>query len=108
MRSRRPVRGGTHPEPEAHGDDYKKMCELLATVRRGKGVTQTELAGRLGRDQATIAKLESGARLIDPVELIAILDVLGVDLVQFMTDLRGELHAKPPRSKKGTAKSRRK
>jgi hypothetical protein len=38
-----------------------------------------------------VAKVEAGARRIDAVELIAILDALKVDLADFFTDLRRQL-----------------
>jgi transcriptional regulator with XRE-family HTH domain len=75
----------------AHGNDYAAFTELLTSVRREKGVTQTALAERLGRLQSWVAKVEAGARRIDAVELIAILDALKVDLADFFTDLRRQL-----------------
>jgi transcriptional regulator with XRE-family HTH domain len=75
----------------APGDDYEVFIELLTTVRKEKGVTQTVLADRLGQRQSWIAKVEGRARRIDAVELIAILDALKVDLVEFFTGLRRQL-----------------
>jgi transcriptional regulator with XRE-family HTH domain len=77
--------------PSAHGDDYDAFTELLTTVRSEKGVTQTVLAERLDRIQSWVAKVEAGARRIDAVELIAILDALKVDLGEFFVRLRRQL-----------------
>jgi transcriptional regulator with XRE-family HTH domain len=72
-------------------EDYAVFVALLATVRRERNVTQTDLGERVGRRQTWVAKMEAGDRRIDAVELIAILDALKVDLVEFFTRLRREL-----------------
>ena len=86
MKKKKPVTRST-----AHGDDYEVFRELLTTVRKENGVTQTALAERLERLQTWVAKVEAGDRRIDAVELIAVLDALKVDLVEFFTRLRREL-----------------
>ncbi|HEX2833935.1 MAG TPA: helix-turn-helix transcriptional regulator [Thermoanaerobaculia bacterium] len=86
MKKKKPVTRST-----AHGDDYEVFTELLTTVRKENGVTQTALAERLERLQTWVAKVEAGDRRIDAVELIAVLDALKVDLVEFFTRLRREL-----------------
>jgi transcriptional regulator with XRE-family HTH domain len=40
--------------------------ERLATMRKAKGLTQAEVAERIGVTQATVSRLESGARSPDP------------------------------------------
>jgi transcriptional regulator with XRE-family HTH domain len=73
------------------GEDYAVFVELLATVRREKEITQTDLGERVGRRQTWVAKVEAGDRRIDAVELLAVLDALKVDFVEFFTRLRREL-----------------
>ena len=75
----------------ADGDDYAVFIALLTTVRKEKQVTQTILAERLDRLQSWVAKVEAGSRRIDAVELIAILDALKVDLIDFFSRLRRQL-----------------
>lgn len=47
---------------EEYGDNIAKaeIAVTIAQARRAKGVTQKELAGRLGKTQSYVAKLESG------------------------------------------------
>jgi DNA-binding XRE family transcriptional regulator len=77
-----------------HGDDYAVFTELLSTVRKEQGVTQTTLAEHVGRLQTWVAKVEAGDRRIDAVELIAVLDALKVDLTEFFIRLRRQLRKK--------------
>ena len=86
MKKKKPV-----TRRSGHGDDYAVFTELLVATRKEKEVTQTALAGRLGRLQTWVAKVEAGDRRIDAVELIAILDALKVDIVDFFSRLRREL-----------------
>lgn len=89
MKKKKPVTRST-----AQGDDYAVFTELLTTVRKEQDVTQTVLAERLERLQTWVAKVEAGDRRIDAVELIAVLDALKVDLVEFFTRLRRQLRKK--------------
>lgn len=72
-------------------DDYQVFVEVLAEVREQAKVTQTELADRLGKPQSWVAKAENGGRRVDALELISILDALGVDVASFVTRLRKAL-----------------
>lgn len=45
------------------------MVEILKGLRRDAGMTQTELAKRLGKPQSYVSKVERRERLLDPVEL---------------------------------------
>lgn len=90
----------------ASGDDYAVFTKLLTAVRKEKGVSQTDLGARLGRLQTFIAKAESGDRRIDAVEVVAVLDALKVDLVEFFTRLRRQLRKKNTRQKKSPARGR--
>lgn len=51
----------------------------LASTRREAGVTQYELADRLGVDQSYVSKYESGRRRIDVIEFIRIVAALDAD-----------------------------
>lgn len=52
----------------------------MARARRKAGLTQLELAGRLGIAQSMVARFESGARAPRVVLAAQIADALGVDL----------------------------
>ena len=53
-------------------DGYKSMLEVLVAARKEKGVTQVELAKRLGKPQPFISYVERGERRVDLIEFCAI------------------------------------
>ncbi|OSP53723.1 helix-turn-helix domain-containing protein [Pseudoruegeria sp. SK021] len=53
------------------------VAELIE-ARRTAGVTQADLAARLRCHQSLIARIESGQRRIDVVELLILLRAIGV------------------------------
>ena len=59
--------------------EHAKLVRMLINEREAAGMTQTELANRLGEYQSFVARLESGQRRIDVVELIWISNALGFD-----------------------------
>ena len=58
---------------------YRELLTLLVETRKGAGVTQTELAKRLGRPQPFVSYLERGERRIDVIEFCAIARALDID-----------------------------
>lgn len=62
-----------------HSDEYRKLTAILLDARRKAGLTQQEVAGRLGKPQSYVAKVEGNERRIDVVEFIALSRALGVD-----------------------------
>ena len=65
------------------------LVQRLTEARKAAGLTQAELAARFGRHQPFIANIESGQRRVDLVELIALADVVGMDLHRIIEELRG-------------------
>lgn len=57
---------------------YKAIISLLVEDRVRLGVTQSELASRLNRPQSYISKYESCDRRIDIIELIDIIEAMGL------------------------------
>ena len=76
-------------------NQQKKLLVLLRSVRVEAGLTQSELASRLGTDQTFISKYESGERRLDILELREVCQVIGIDFVAFIRrldkDLKSEL-----------------
>ena len=62
-----------------HSDEYKRFAKLLAQVRNERGVSQYELARRLGVDQSYVSKYESARRRLDVIEFLRITTALGID-----------------------------
>jgi len=55
------------------------LIDLLVSARKAAGITQTELAEKLGGVQSFIARLESGQRRVDVVEFLELADILKFD-----------------------------
>lgn len=68
---------------------HAKLYEALVSSRKFAGISQVELAERLGCHQSMIARIETGSRRIDAVELIAIARALNVDAAEFLKKIEG-------------------
>lgn len=55
-----------------------ELCRVLVESRKSRGVTQAELAARLGCQQSMIARLENGERRLDVIEFINFARALAV------------------------------
>ncbi len=53
------------------GAAYRRFLARLRAARAAAGLTQVEVARRLGRSQAFVSKSESGDRRVDVIELKA-------------------------------------
>ena len=60
-------------------DLYNRILARLVEARKKAGVTQTQLAVKLGRPQSFVAKYEGRERRLDVAEYIAIARALGAD-----------------------------
>jgi len=67
------------------------FLEKLQLARLRQRLRQTDLADRLGRDQALISKVERGERRLDVIELRDWLLALGIDFIEFLSELNAEL-----------------
>lgn len=65
----------------------KKLQELLRQIRTERGLTQIEVAKRLGVPQSYVSKYESGERRLDILEVQDICEVYGVTLDKFAKKL---------------------
>jgi transcriptional regulator with XRE-family HTH domain len=63
---------------------YRATVEVLVDARKAAGLTQRELAARLGRPYSLIANIERGERRIDVVEFIAVARALGIGELELM------------------------
>ena len=52
-----------------HSEAYQRFLVRLRRAREDCGLTQAEVARRLGRPQSYVSKSESGERRVDVVEL---------------------------------------
>jgi transcriptional regulator with XRE-family HTH domain len=64
--------------------EYQRMLERLRQARRDAGLTQAQVAERLGLRQTFVSKVELGERRIDPVELRRFAELYGRDMDYFL------------------------
>ena len=70
-----------------HSPQHIKLRELLVAARKRAGLTQQDVADRLGRPQSFVAKYEGGERRLDVVEFLQIATALGADPVRIVRAL---------------------
>jgi transcriptional regulator with XRE-family HTH domain len=59
-----------------HSPGHIALRQLLIAARKSAGLTQEQVASRLGRPQSFVAKYEGGERRLDIVEFIAVAKAL--------------------------------
>lgn len=62
-----------------HTEQYRSLLALMRASREERGITQQELARRLGKPQSYVSKAEMGERRLDVLEFL-----------QFMRAIEGE------------------
>lgn len=75
-------------------DAYATMCETLVAARRDAGVSQVDLAERIGRTQSFISQIERGVRRLDVIEFYAIAKAIGADPASLFAALAEKLPAR--------------
>jgi transcriptional regulator with XRE-family HTH domain len=73
-----------------YSQGYDAFLRRLRAARVRAGVTQEELARRLGRKQSFVSKCERGERRLDVVEARAFCVALGVSFPRFVAALDKE------------------
>lgn len=58
---------------------YRRFCEVLIEARRAAGLTQEEVAKKLGRPQSFVSKFESGERRLDVIEFLEVAKAISTD-----------------------------
>ena len=74
----------------AFTDAHRILVSALAQARRDRGLQQVELAARLGKDQSYISNIERGQRRVDVVEFYALARAIGLDPVEWFTQIVGD------------------
>lgn len=62
-----------------HPGEQRVVGECLAAARSRAGMTQRELAARLGKPQSFVSAYENGQRRIDVSEFLVIIEALSAD-----------------------------
>lgn len=72
-------------------DAYAIFLRALVAARKDAGVSQVELARRVGRDQPFISLVENGVRRVDLIEFYVLARGIGVDPVALFAAIAAEL-----------------
>ena len=70
----------------------EKFLFLLKEIRQKRGITQVELAEKLGVPQSFVSKYESGERQLNILELRQICQLVGISFDNFVRQLEETLH----------------
>lgn len=62
-----------------HTARHKLFCESLRHARKAAGLTQQEVAKRLGEHQSFVSRYETGERRLDVVEYLEVTKAIAVD-----------------------------
>lgn len=74
-------------EKSIYTQEYSLFLEQLRNAREERGLSQTEVAQRLGQTQSFVSKVERGERRLDIVELRAVCSAIGVEFSVFVGQL---------------------
>lgn len=66
------------PNP-VRSDSYLRTLPVLSAARVKAGLTQVELASRMGKPQSFVSKVERGERRLDIAEFCQFADALGLE-----------------------------
>ena len=78
-------------EKSIYSQEYKLFLELLRETRETKGLSQTQVAERIGQTQSFVSKVERGERRLDIIELRAFCSALDIPLSRFVVRIEREL-----------------
>jgi len=59
--------------------EYERFRRMLVDARKERGLTQADIAERLGKVQSFVSKYERGERRLDLVEFIQVASAIGID-----------------------------
>jgi len=66
----------------------------LISAREVAGLTQVQVAQRLGKPQSFVSKYERGERRLDFTEFLELADVLQIDIGSFVETYRARLESR--------------
>lgn len=79
---------------------YAALRALLVGMRKAAGLSQRDLAERLGREHSFVARIEQGERRLDVVEFLWVCSACGADPVTTIRDLVRRCGAQRPAARR--------
>ena len=73
-------------EKSQHTAKYRRVVAELRAARERAGLTQQDVAAKLGLYASFVSKVEAGERRLDVVELAVFCKAYKVDLVDFLRE----------------------
>ena len=67
-------------------DEHMRIVRRLRQLRLAAGLTQTDVAKRMRKPQSFVARMESGQRRIDVIELSYVAEIYGCTLADIVRD----------------------
>jgi transcriptional regulator with XRE-family HTH domain len=74
----------TGPRIRANRKQQQILCALFQEARADAGLSQEQLAEKLGKPQSFVSKYESGSRRLDLLELRDVCMAMGTSVVDFV------------------------
>lgn len=90
-----------------HTKLYQRMIARLRAKREEKGVTQMQLAEKLGVNQTFVSKVEICERRLDIVELLTICEILEISFVDFIKEIDEDIISKFKQSKNNSCNDKK-
>lgn len=78
-------------EKSIYTKDYRIFLSCLRQARKSAGVTQGQLAAKIGTTQSVISKCERGERRVDVVELRQFCKAIGIPFDVFISELESAI-----------------
>ncbi len=76
--------------------EYEEFLYSLISARKTVGMTQQEVADRLGKPQSFVSKYERRERRLDVVEFVTIAKAIGFDPCRIVREIEKRV-AEPPK-----------
>ena len=77
-----------------HGGGHPHLVAVLTEARQRSGLTQVQLAERVGKDQSLISLIERGQRRVDVTEFVALARAMEADPAELFADVLNRLPEK--------------
>lgn len=74
-----------------HTNEYRSFAALLVKARERAGMTQAEVAARLGKHQSFVAKYERCERRLDVIEFVQVCTALNTPPYEVLDQVQDSL-----------------